>query len=393
MTANSFMSPISSRNPPALLREFARIHGRQAKRPASLKGALLAMLVCATPASPQEGIEVRGGPTCAECRVVLEPYLSLGGGVSPGIGGSPFWMARDAAGRFWVTTPMVPGEIGVYGQDGKILTTLGGVGQGPSEFLTTRQILAVGRTVSVLDPVNQRETVFDLDFHVVRTAFIQGYVNEALALNDSIRVFNINLWTPERVGYPLHLVDGRGSLVASFGYVEEVARQDMPLRGWRVLAASSGGKFWAARASQYLLERWTVAGEKRLSIVRSVPWFRPHDDYSMTPPPPLIGALWEAPDGLLWVAIRVADPEWERAMEIRPGRPKRVVNYNKFYDTILEVIDPEKGEVLASRRVDPFLEHFLGGGLMASYREDESGWPFVQVWRISMDHSGKEETK
>ncbi|MDP2858795.1 MAG: hypothetical protein Q8P50_12570 [Bacillota bacterium] len=46
MTADSFMSPISSRNPPALLREFARIHRGHTKRPASLKGALLLSLAC-----------------------------------------------------------------------------------------------------------------------------------------------------------------------------------------------------------------------------------------------------------------------------------------------------------------------------------------------------------
>jgi hypothetical protein len=62
---------------------------------------------------------------------------------------------------------------------------------------------------------------------------------------------------------------------------------------------------------------------------------------------------------------------------------------NKLFDTILEVIDPKSHAVLASTRLTPRLERFLGDGLLASYREDGMGWPFIQIWRIGLERIQK----
>ena len=359
--------------------EMASMFSRQL----AFQAALTVALACASPTRAQQRIEIAGGPTCSECRIVVEPYLTLGGDPSPGIGSPFFCMARDALGRFWVAGTSER-DIGVYSADGKLVRTLGRLGQGPGEFRTMSHILSRGQTVSVLDPGNLRETVYDMEFNVVRTIPLPAYVNAAVTFDDSLSLYNINLWTPDKVGYTLHLVDRTGRVVLSLGYDGKVVRRDLPV-GYRSLAAASGGGFWAARTTEYELEKWTIAGERRLSIARSVPWFRAHDGTALTPPLPWITAIWEDSEGLLWVAIHVAAPDWERAAVMRGDLLVNVSDHNAFYDTILEVIDIQRREVLASTRVDPWLRQPLGGGLIASYKEDEMGWPFVHLWRIRLD--------
>jgi hypothetical protein len=360
-------------------------------RPITLLTALLAMLPSAIPAGAQQRIEIAGGPTCSECRIVVEPYLTLGGEVSPGIGSPFFHAARDALGRVWITGAREQ-DVGVYGADGRPLNTLGGRGQGPGEFMTAMQILARAQTVSVLDPGNQRETVYDMEYKIVRTVPLPGPVKAAVVLDDSLSLYNINFWTPDKVGYPLHLVDLTGRVVLSVGYDGKVVRRDSPL-GDRALAAASGGGFWAARTTEYEVEKWTVAGERRLSIARSVVWFGAHDGMDWTPPLPWIEEIWEDSDGLLWVAIRVAAPDWKRAAVMRGDLLVNIADHDAFFDTILEVIDPRRGEVLAGTRVDPWIKSYLGGGLAASYKEDEEGWPFLHLWEIKLDRIRKGGTR
>jgi hypothetical protein len=53
-----------------------------------------------------------------------------------------------------------------------------------------------------------------------------------------------------------------------------------------------------------------------------------------------------------------------------------------YFDSLIEVVAPIGGEVLASGRVDPAILFFLDGGLAASYREDEIGDPVIEIWKL-----------
>jgi hypothetical protein len=61
------------------------------------------------------------------------------------------------------------------------------------------------------------------------------------------------------------------------------------------------------------------------------------------------------------------------------------VDVNRTFDPILEVIDPQTGEFLVSRRfADHDVVRFVGDDMIASYREDDAGYPFLDFWRISL---------
>jgi hypothetical protein len=57
---------------------------------------------------------------------------------------------------------------------------------------------------------------------------------------------------------------------------------------------------------------------------------------------------------------------------------------NELYDSVLEVLDLESGTLLATKRVEESILTLLPGGFAASYREDATGNPFIDVWRLTL---------
>ncbi len=128
-------------------------------------------------------------------------------------------------------------------------------------------------------------------------------------------------------------------------------------------------------------------------------WFPNHQrgptsDLSATPPPLLLAVSQDA-QGLLWSLIAVADPNWKSALEyqkhpdekpLKKGEPapKRLVvgDLHKYYDTLIEVIDPARGVVVARGKADMLLQGFADTTHAISYRDDRDGVPYIDVWQL-----------
>jgi hypothetical protein len=159
---------------------------------------------------------------------------------------------------------------------------------------------------------------------------------------------------------------------------------------WRILPKRPKEEFWAAHLSRYRLEKWSLDGDTLQSLDRVVEWFFPHDGYpgqrrmDEGPPVSSIRAIHEDPEGRVWVAIQVADPQWESAFG--PGRGyyqgrERVTEYNLYYDTVIEVIDPQRNRVLASGRLDDRVGGFTSTGEFWTESYYESGSPVVHLYK------------
>jgi hypothetical protein len=61
---------------------------------------------------------------------------------------------------------------------------------------------------------------------------------------------------------------------------------------------------------------------------------------------------------------------------------RNIRNRRQYWDTIVEIIDPAAGTVLASVRVDGVLEFFTPEGYAVEYVEDASGVPSLVVWSV-----------
>ncbi len=143
--------------------------------------------------------------------------------------------------------------------------------------------------------------------------------------------------------------------------------------------------------TEYRIEQWDTAGRKRQEIVRRSDWFRPHRRApTYRPgevPPPRLNAIRQDRSGRLWTLSTVADPDWESAFE-RSDRAQEGVEFsgdlNRYFDTVIEVIDLAAGRVLASRKVDDYLIVFASDDLVVSSRLTAEAIPKIDIWRVRL---------
>ena len=138
------------------------------------------------------------------------------------------------------------------------------------------------------------------------------------------------------------------------------------------------------------MDKWR-GGKIEQTLTRSPEWFRPHlrggrPDPAL-PPAPTLRAVREDTDGRLWLLSAVADARWRSAL----GSSPEGVTYsdpNRYFDSIVEVVDPRRGEVLATLRMDQFLTEMPRAGEAAYFHEDLSGIPRIVVLKMAVTEPG-----
>lgn len=354
---------------------------------------LLALLVASGIAGAQQVTLVRSADAGSLSPIDLQQTCSLGEAGEPG-GVGPFPVTtRLTDGRLLVSYPINGGEILVFGPDCRYMRTVGRSGQGPGEFRFIRQLVSGANRIHVFDSRNRRRTVLTTELDVLRSSPFQGDPLGVAILNDSIMAYNSHIPTRDKAGLPLHILDRDASVIRSFGDSASTFRFDMGFPGWRRLARADGDSFWAARSTEYRIERWNSEGELLEVLRREVDWFPAHSEQPLPhperPPVPFIAALQQDAQGRLWVLIAVPDEQWyEAVIEEATGRYNWTDDLNGFYDTTIEVLSPRDGRVLASRRVDRYMNQFMDRSHVASYRErDVDAVPVVDVWRLQLSSS------
>jgi hypothetical protein len=87
------------------------------------------------------------------------------------------------------------------------------------------------------------------------------------------------------------------------------------------------------------------------------------------------------------VLVHVADANWRSGLGDAKdpyGRTYRgIVDYNKYFDTVIEAIDVARAQLLGTVRIDNAAFGFTDDGLMFGYDEASSGEPFIPVWRVT----------
>jgi hypothetical protein len=159
---------------------------------------------------------------------------------------------------------------------------------------------------------------------------------------------------------------------------------------------SRSGEIAVAHFNDYRIEVWDLSGTHLRTLEREAAWFPPGGEAGSPSADrqarPNAG-LWTPrfdEHGRLWTFARVADGDWADALETGPdpyGRPRMGVpqgSQSDLYDSMIEVLDPATGRLLASTRIDAALGFLLPGGYAASYREDDGGNPFIDIWRMEV---------
>jgi hypothetical protein len=311
--------------------------------------------------------------------------------------GEPSSLSRDSRGRFYLTQFSSSRRLPmVFDSTGRFLQNIGRRGTGPGE-LTFPIYLRIAATDSVFvaDRGTGRLTVFDPSLKFARSAPapILGMAFPLEVLLGGQLIAGAQIPTREAIGLPLHRFEADVKLVESFGGGRGEFRADRSILSRRRLARSADGGFWAARVTEYVIERYDRFGRQTLELRRDAAWFRPHagTPISIDPrPKPLVMGVHEDRRGLLWVLSAVEDPAWRTALGTT--LPKRLGGHaspipvvqrpDAYNDSMLEVIDPATGRLLASQRFPYQLWLLVDDGAVANRAEDKEGNFFIQVWWV-----------
>jgi len=359
-------------------------------RPLHVAFVLGAVATLPAPAAAQRTTKVIADPDCSNCTIELTRSFTIGGIDDSSQLAQPNGAALNSKGELLLSHIAAPNQVFVYDNAGRFLRAIGRAGNGPGEFRLVRSLrIGRGDTLYVFDNGVPRISVFDNTHTFVRAIPALLNSNDFIRLQSGEFVMNAIRRTPKEVGYPLHMVDSSG-ITRSFGTQKPEFRRDLASLLNRRLAVGSDGALWAAHETAYQIEMLDSSGRVTQRFVRDVDWFEPHASSPRIeadkPPAPRIHDFRVDENGFLWVLIRVADPKWKDALKPQGRLQGRTyLGYttpDAYFDSIVEVIDPRTGKLVASGRSPEAILFLLGHGAALSYRESDSV-PYVDFWRVS----------
>lgn len=357
------------------------------------------LLTQASPASAQTpAVTIESRPSCGRCGITVQRVMRLGDREGDGAFASrPYVAARDSRGRFYIVTPETNQEPPfVFDRTGRFLQRLGRVGDGPGEYREPISIMVRRDSVYVLDRQQGRMTVLSPGWGYVRSFQAPTGGWSAAALDSGGFVINARIRDASRIGIPLHLFDHSGNYLRSMGdRRERIDPRNNSIDSWWV-SAGQHNTFWSTPYShRYVLNHWDARGRLLQSLVRRADWFPTFDSLWIItptrPPYPILMGSWTDAEGLVWVIAGVSDPRWQRGLGAKRRGEGGVDIYRhedrqKLYDTLIEVIDPVRGTLVTSRRLDETLDVVIGSGLVGGVRETDDG-VFLDVVQLSLSKS------
>jgi hypothetical protein len=159
----------------------------------------------------------------------------------------------------------------------------------------------------------------------------------------------------------------------------------------RFLALAPDGTWWTARAwGKYELQQYASDGRLLRTVALSAEWYPPYErttDFTTNHAPnTALTGFWIDSLGRGWIVAQVADPNWaaaEGTMSRAEGHemfiPKRVKDVR---DGIIEVVDLETGQRLATLRDDDRFGTPAEPGVLYDWRIGEDGWVQIDLFRV-----------
>lgn len=322
--------------------------------------------------------------------IQLEPLQTLG--TTAGDGAMATWPRVSALHpRGWRVLVPQPGGVPalpvVYADSGAFLGVLGSRGDSVGEFrepLFAR--FASHDSLWVFDGA-RRALLFDAERRWVRGIATTIAPWDAQLLADGRILLSSS---SSEQPFPLQLLRPDGTLVRELPG-DSASRA---LHNPRRIVLAPDGTFWTVPMQyRWRLEHWDSSGAPLGVIERQPSWFLPYDRYDApTPeraPSPTLMDAWFDASGRLWVLGKAADAKWAAglgALHPDTGRTvTAVVDPDKVYDTVLEVINPKTGALIAETRFDVSYPFAVEPGVIMRVQTTRDGWNRAELMRIRFD--------
>lgn len=334
---------------------------------------------------------------CLRCSIRLSPVVTLGTRDGPGIiPGQVQRVKRDATGRYWIIGVAEPPLL--FDSLGAFVRSAGRRGQGPGEFDLPWDVFPVpGDSVLVIDGGLRRATVFDSNLRPARTIAMPVPLSPAAIVRWPSEVWmNGSMLSPVAAGLPLHKVSLAGrdaAITASFGPDRSNTGPNAEPLGMQLPIVGVRGEIWSADRTAFRLTRWHHGGTPAMTFTRTPSWFagtsRPWIGNPSTPPPPLTTAIHQDRDGLLWVFVQTASPQWRQAWAAAPRGARETrgihVQQEKLFHTTIEVIDPQAQQVVARTTIPQWVVGVTHDRHVAVYEVGDDDIPRVRILSFQLE--------
>jgi hypothetical protein len=363
---------------------------------------VLALGACGVPKDRAERAQVAAArnvlssmsvDSACRCRIVLNKAMALGDDNDDVALRTNTVLSRDAAGRYLAAATHSQSSIAVFAPNGDELTSFGRQGEGPGEFGRIRYVRATpGDSILVMD--RSKLALFTPSGLPVRErALPSGVAAFRFAVLQSGHVVVNNYFPTHR---SLILLNRTFDALRELGTTTPAnSRNDSDAIQYHVVGLDSG-RFAAVRQNyRYGIEIYDTTGALVRSFDKIPSWYVPWTEAEklargyQTHAYPVIQGI-HAKGQQLWVAARVPDPLWkdpdppsraaDRTRETSV-KPVPIDEYDRRYDTVIEVLNISTGKVLVSQRFDALVSHFTEGGFLYSLREAPSLLLRIDIWR------------
>lgn len=373
-----------------------------------LSGVLFFFLLTACSGNDQPA-EIHLGPESIQTVEVDSPTVlyRIGDREGPGMleQGEALMMSPVPAGGFLVYSfyYSVDGPIQHF-RGGELVRTLGRGGGGPGEYSRVSGLTVDPRSgdVWVYDGGAGRLVSFKSDGTpgpIVSTSNAGVFVRQPTVLPDGTLLLNGPGGLTRNSGFLLHRYDPQtNSWSAHHPVLRDSAFSAAVDRRWmRELALTTEGKVVAV-SEDYVIEVLDPARNFALEeVVLRRPRSWPEDvatdnrrRRSEDPIAPRFRVMdaWIDSSNMLWVVAGMPEDDWELEVGPDPRRPyveRSLASSDDLgMDTLVEVIDVSRMEVIASFQIDPLTRFIVGPGMLAHYAGDLP-FPQIEILKVTLN--------
>jgi hypothetical protein len=339
-----------------------------------------------------ETIKVPSTPACNSCSIEVVRLATIGERSGDGsLERVPRVVVGNSRGGVAVFAGRIPQ---LFDSGGRYQRMIARAGKGPGELAAPwGAVFDAADSLHVFDIDGSQLTTFTPAFAFVRSVHTTPTANLTFLrrLPNGSFVARGDVGGAGHHNRPIHILSPLGVIVRSFGLPDQAAAPASPQgsRGLgRRIAVGNDGTIWAGHVQEYVLDQYDSAGRLLGVLALTPPWFPgPSGDWTpqVTNPPP--ADLWRVAvdaEGLLWTFTHVPRTNWKAGVTPSKTAGQFRFDGHRAYDTMIEVLDPLKGHLLASRRLDGYVIDVFGHDRMVTYQEGSDDIPRITVHRLRL---------